>query len=280
MTDKAVQATIYVSIGLICFVLGIGVMQVGEKNGKLVVGNSSNGSCAVKIIKLQGNVYTYTYSSKDTQDNQDDPGAYVSAEKITRAIEEADADSTIKAIVLQVDSSGGSVVAGEEIANTLKRAKKPTIALIRSQGLSAAYWAASGAAYIIASPNSEVGSIGITASYTDNSGYNNKEGYVFHSISTGKYKDMLSPNKNLTKDEEAVVRAEIDEMLQSFIQIVSENRHLSESDVSEEVRQAKVFTGRTAIKFGLVDELGDKLSVRQYLSKKLGLPIESLSYCQ
>jgi protease-4 len=195
-----------------------------------------------------------------------------------REIEDADASSSVSAIVLQVDSLGGSPVAAEEIANALRRAEKPTVALIRGEGLSAAYWSSTGADAIFAAENAEVGSIGVTSSYLDRTKYDEKNGYTFHSISTGEYKDMLNSSKQLTKEEEALVRDEIGVMLENFVRTVSVNRNLSTTSVSDLATGAP-FIASFAKDNGLIDAVGDKESVRGYLAELLKRPRKEIVYC-
>ncbi len=119
----------------------------------------------------------------------------VGSSDIVWAIEDADYLENIKAIILEVDSLGGYPVAGEEISNALIRAKIPTVTLIRGYGVSAAYWASTGADVIFASALSDIGSIGVTASYLDNVRQNQIDGLNYNELNTGKYKDTLSPDK-------------------------------------------------------------------------------------
>jgi signal peptide peptidase SppA len=162
--------------------------------------DESDDSCNVQGIELRGDLVTYIPVSSIKEDGSQlyDETA---SDYILAMIEGAESDEEIKAIILEFDSYGGSPVAAEEVANALKRAKKPTVAFVRSAATSAAYWAASGADIIFASSLSDVGSIGVTMSYLDNTQKNNKEGLTFNSLSTGKFKDYGSPDKPLSEEE-------------------------------------------------------------------------------
>ena len=89
------------------------------------------------------------------------------SEKIVKFIEDADEDSMVKAIVLDINSPGGSAVASDEIAAAIKKAGKPTVALVREVGASGGYWVASSADHVIANRMSVVGSIGVISSYIE-----------------------------------------------------------------------------------------------------------------
>ena len=272
MNEGTTQNLIYVAVALISLVVGISLANIpkesvgGEASSLFSTVDTGAPSCNVAVIRLQGGLSTYYENYYDASDpNAYNPGTMVDSEQLVADIEDASASSSIDAIVLQIDSTGGSPVGAEEVANALKRADKPTVALIRGEGLSAAYWSATGANMIFAAENSEVGSIGVTSSYVDQSKHNSKDGYTFHSISTGVYKDMLNSNKDLTKNEEQLVRDEIQVILGNFIRTVSDNRHVSSSTIAELATGAP-FTAPFAIAHGLIDRIGDKESVRSYLS--------------
>lgn len=281
MSDRVIQLTIYTTIAIISFVVGFIAMQFTSTKSPVFPSSSSSSSCNVALIKAQGGIYSYTYNTSADQSSTDSSSdGVVDAESVVQQIEDADANQEIRAIVLQIDSSGGTIVAGEEIANALKRAKKPTVSLIRGQGLSAAYWAATGADTIFASVNSEVGNIGVTTSYADNAEYNKSQGFTFHSLSSGKYKDLQNSNKPLTKDEETVVIREINELMNNFVTSVSENRHIPLSDITPDMRNAMIFTGSNALTQHLIDNIGDKVSVKDFLAQKLELDSANVTYCQ
>ena len=183
-------------------------------------------------------------------------------------IRKADADRKVKAIVFTIDSNGGDVNTAEEITRAIKEVKKPTVALIRSMGVSSAYWIASATGRIFAMPTSGTIDIGVTNSYLDNTQKNKTDGLTFHQISFGKYKDMQNPDKILTPDEEKLAMAQTTEVAQVFIKEVSENRHLPIEKV-QAVADGSVILGQDAIKLGLIDELGSFSDVDRYLSKIL-----------
>ncbi len=224
-------------------------------------------SCNVSNIKLQGDLYTYT-----TGENLDE----IASQDIVSAIENADLDSNIKAIILEIDSVGGTPVAAEEVANALKRASKPTVALIREYGTSAAYLAATGADIIFASAMSDVGSIGITMSYLDYSKQNQQEGIIFNELSSGKFKDAGSPDKPLTEEERELFMKEIKILNDNFIKIVAENRNLDTEEVKK-LADGSSILGEEAIEKGLIDEIGGLNSVKTYLGDRLGEKIEICS---
>jgi protease IV len=225
-------------------------------------------NCNVLLITLHGDLYTYIPEGGEGGflGSGDDA---VSSDKITHQLEEAEKDGGIRAIILEIDSAGGYPVAGEEVANAFKQAKKPTVALVRQGGLSAAYWAATGANRIFASKNSDVGSIGVTMSYLDNVAKNEKEGNGFISLSAGKYKDMGNPDKSLTAEEKALFRRDLEITHENFMQAISENRNIPLQEVRA-IADGSSVMGERAKSLKLIDEIGGLPEVKTYLSEKIG----------
>jgi len=221
-------------------------------------GNSKD--CNVKIIPLTGGLATY-YDPANS--------GYVYSDEIVSQIEDANKNEGIKAIVLEIDSYGGSPVAGEEVLNALKNSGKETVALIRQAGLSAAYMAAIGANTIFASKFSDVGSIGVTGSYVDNANKNKTEGITFNQLSSGKYKDTMDPDKPLTEEEKALIMRDIELAHESFVNLVAKHRKLSVGKVGQ-MADGSSMLGEMALKNGLIDKIGGMNEVKEYLKIKLG----------
>lgn len=224
-------------------------------------------NCSVVGINLHGTLLTYI-PPKNENDSFTDIDLSAS-EEISYLIRQANEDEEIKAILLEVDSPGGYSVAGEEIANALKRSKKPTVAVIRQSGLSAAYWAVSGAEYIFASKNSDVGSIGVTSSYLDNVAKNKKEGNDYVQLSAGKYKDAGNPDKPLTEEEKQLFIRDINIVHRNFIAGVSSNRSIALAEV-QKIADGSSVLGEQAMALKLIDEIGGMPEAEAYLEEKIG----------
>ncbi len=239
-----------------------------SSNSEPDVNESYDTECNVAGINLHGQLVTYI-PEKDSEDYVDT----VPADYVSYYIKKAEKNSDIKAIVLEIDSPGGSPVAGEEIAHLLKTSKKPTIALIRQAGLSASYWAASGANTIFASRNSDVGSIGVTYSYLDNVEKNQKEGLNYNLLYSGKYKEMASRDKVLTEEERNLIMRDLKIIHNNFIADVAKNRKLTVGKVTI-IADGSSVLGEQAKNLGLVDQIGDLVDVEAYLEKTLGDKVE------
>ncbi len=229
-------------------------------------------SCNVSNIKLQGDLYSYI-----PNEYRDENGMIifdlVSSEDIVNAIEEAENDDSIKAIVLEIDSFGGGPVAGEEVANALKRATKPTVALIRGYGLSAAYWSATGSDIIFASQNSDIGSIGVTMSYLDYAKENEEAGLTYNQLSAGKFKDIGNYDKPLTPEEKELLMRDVNILHENFIKAVVDNRNL-EIEKVRQLADGSDMLGQMALENGLIDKIGGIYEVKEYLKEKIGEEIE------
>jgi len=229
-------------------------------------------SCNVLGIELHGELTTYIPPT-DTDEEGFALIDSTASENIVYAINDAENDESIKAIIIEVDSYGGYPVAGEEVAIALKKANKPTIALIREGGASAAYMAASGADKIFASKNSDVGSIGVTMSYLDNTQQNFKEGLSYISLSSGKYKDTGNPNKSLSQEEKNLLMRDVNILHENFIKMVAENRNLDIEKV-EKLADGSTMLGEMALQNGLIDQIGGMFEVKDYLKEKIGEDVE------
>ena len=221
-------------------------------------------NCNVTGINLHGELVTYipNHADSDTSFNYDT----TSSEDVVGAITNANDNPNIKAIVIEVDSGGGSPTGGSEIAEAVKNSKKPVVAFIRETGASASYWAISSASQIFANVNSNVGSIGVTSSYLSNVKKDQKEGYTYEQVSVGKYKDSGSPDKLLTQEEKNLIMRDDLIVYQNFIQDVANYRNIP----IEKVRQygdGSTVLGAKAKELGLIDAIGGLPEVEQYLEK-------------
>lgn len=229
-------------------------------------------NCNVSGIELHGSIDTYTSYDSSDPDTTEVIDATASQD-VVGAINQAENDEKIKAIILEIDSYGGYPVAAEEIAQAMKRATKPSVAMIRKAGISAAYWSATGANIIFASANSDVGGIGVTNSYLDNSKKNTKDGLTFNSLSTGTFKDMQNPDKSLTESERKLIMRDAYIINDNFIKTVATNRNLDINKVKA-MTDGSSMLGEAALQNGLIDKIGGIAEVKDYLKDKIGEDVE------
>lgn len=230
--------------------------------------------CNTRGIELYGDVVTYI-SPGDKDKNGNTRYYETGSIDIMSAIDEAEVDDKIKAIIMVVDSYGGVPVAAEEISEALKRTSKPTVALVRGAATSAAYWSSTGANIIFASALSDIGGIGVTTSYIDRSKKNTQEGFTYNSLSVGKFKDYLDKDKPLTAEERALVMRDLNIVHENFIKAVATNRNLDINKVRA-LSDGSSMPGQMAIENGLIDRIGGMAEVREYLGEIIG---EEVNVC-
>lgn len=235
-------------------------------------GYFAGGECNALVLPLNGYLTTYLPMTPDGVVGEEWADATAS-EDIVFNLEQMATDPAVGGVVLYIDSPGGDPVAGEEVANALKRFGKPSVAVIRGLGASAAYWAASGADQVYASRLSDVGGIGVTASYLDESQKVRDEGYRYTELSTGKFKDTGDPNRPLTAEERAIILADLGKVHEVFVQVVAANRGLATTAVAA-LANGLTYVGDDALAKGLIDGIGDLSTAREYLSEQMGEPAE------
>ena len=193
--------------------------------------------------------------------------SYVSASDVVSRLKSLNKDDSVRAVILEINSPGGSPVGSERIVSAVKKMNKTVVAVIEDIGTSGAYWVASAADRVFASRLSIVGSVGVISSYLEFSGLLQRYNITYQRLVAGKYKDMGSPFKPLTPDERSILEGVLEDMHQVFLSDVVSNRNLSE-DVVSIVREGRFFDGEAALKIGLVDETGDIDSAFSYLKDR------------
>jgi len=215
---------------------------------------------SVGVIRIDG-VIAGTGSGVD---------GYMTPESFKDMLDQAEEDDSVKAIVLRIDSPGGTVAASEEIAAYVKACKKQIVVSVGDVGASGAYMVASQADEIWAMPGSAVGSIGVIAEIPNVSGLLDKVGVEFQVITAGKYKDAGSPYRPLTEEEQALIQGEVDDAYDQFVGIVAEGRKMSVSEV-ETLATGWAWNGDRAKEIGLVDKIGTYQDALDSAAKRGGI---------
>jgi protease IV len=272
-TSFLIRTTI-ISIAIIIFFFIFGLLAyLGEESKKkddknLPVESMTfidDTSCNVAVIPIFGEINS-TISATTTSD--------IETRKI---IDTAAKAENIKAILLDIDSSGGYMYAADNILNALDNATQtPKIAQIHSGGLSAAYFIALGAEKIFAQKTSDVGSIGVTQSYTSSFKKGEKDGEEFVDISTGPYKTLGEPNRKITDKEIKFLKDKLQKSEDLFIDEIAKRRNLSTTTVAE-LATGEVWSGIEALELKLIDFIGYNTEVEAYLRQYTGL--DEVKYC-
>ncbi len=191
-------------------------------------------------------------------------GTVTTSDSVVAFLDEADTNPAIKAVLLDINSPGGSGVAADEIGQRIKQMDKPVVAVIREMGASAAYWIASASDYVFANRMSLTASIGVTGSYLDFSGLIDEYNVTYQRYVSGEMKDMISPFKEDSLKEQILFQEIIDQSYMFFIEEVAQNRNMTTEEV-EKVGDGRILLGKQAYELGLVDELGTKQDALHYI---------------
>jgi protease-4 len=201
-------------------------------------------------------------------------GVILSPQPVVSELKKFGDDSSIKAIILHVNSPGGGVAASEEIYREVKRLraekKKKIVVSIETVGASGAYYVAAASDKIFADQGSIVGSIGVIAewmNYGDLLKWAKLKNVV---IKTGEFKDTGNPARDLTPNEQAYMQALIDNMFGQFVKAVADGRGMKFDDVKS-IANGKVWTGQQALDMKLIDNVGDFETAVADTAKSVGI---------
>jgi protease-4 len=182
------------------------------------------------------------------------------SQQIARRIKSAAEKKEVKAILLDINSPGGSVGAVQEIYSAILRAKagtkKPFVARFGDVSASGGYYVAAACDYIVAEPGTITGSIGVIFSVSSFAGLMNKIGMRSEVVKSGKFKDIGSPTRDMTMEERKLLQSLIDDSYEQFVAAVSAGRKMPVEAVKE-LADGRIYTGRQALNVKLVDRLGD-----------------------
>ena len=201
----------------------------------------------VAVIYAEGNVV-------DGNGNED-----VAGDRFAKVIADVREDDDVKAVVLRVNSPGGSVLASEKIKAEIKLIQEKGIPVIASYGdyaASGGYWISAGCDHIISNATTLTGSIGVFSMIPDISGtLKNKLHVNLTPVNSNKHADMLGMTRPLTADEVDYMQASVERIYTKFTELVAEGREMTVADV-DAIAQGRVWAGSDALKIGLVDEIG------------------------
>ncbi len=181
----------------------------------------------------------------------------INSEKLSRTIRQARRDSSIKAIVMRVNSPGGSGLGSEIIWREVVEAKsvKPFIVSMGDLAASGGYYIAAGADSIVAQPNTLTGSIGVFGMIPNIDKAKKKIGLNTDIVKTNKYADMPNINRSFTKDEKALMQNYINNFYEFFLMRCAEGRNTTTEEI-DKVAEGRVWSGENALELNLVDKLG------------------------
>jgi protease IV len=213
---------------------------------------------------------------KMVADGSSDGEGVACSSDVVKNLRKATDDRNVKAIVLRVNTPGGTPVAAEEIIYQMNktRATKPIVVSMGDMATSAGYFVSSNADRIVANPDTFTGSIGVIWVFKNKSKYYGDEGVNYYVAKSGNFKDLGSDWRGLSNDEKDYVQKIINESYTRFITSVAQGRNLS-VDYVRSIADGRIYTGSDAKDMGLVDELGglyDAVNIAANLSGIKGKP--------
>ena len=197
------------------------------------------------------------------------------AEQWARKIKQLSETKGVKAIVLDINSPGGSVGAVQELYSQIQRVRKekhiPVVALFGDVAASGGYYIAAACDKIVAHPGSLTGSIGVIFSVTNLQGLFQKIGFKMDPVKSGRHKDIGSPARPMTAEERELLQALIDDAYGQFVQAVATGRKLDVAAVKL-LADGRIFSGAQAFEAKLVDKLGDSIDAIELAGQLAGIP--------
>lgn len=191
----------------------------------------------------------------------------VSSAEIVKFLEEAERKRSIKAVLLEINSSGGTPFSCREIAEKIKSMSKPTAGWVKEYGTSGAYWIASSCDVIVADKLSRIGSVGVLSIRADISELLKKFGIDIETMASGIFKTLGVPYRKIAPQEREILKEEMDAIYKFFLQEVTENRKLAK-ETMEEISSGRIYLGTEAKSLGLIDHLGGRREALEVLRKR------------
>lgn len=278
MNDPKWFGRIFISLFLISIVVGIVLIiltAAGVSRNSTVIADKPSIFAAkqvlypgdtIAVLNLFSPIY---YSSDDGYFDLERSGSiyWVS---VLRSIED---NPNIKAVILRINSPGGTIAATQELYNEIFRLKESGKIVTVSMGdmaASGAYYIACAADYIMANPGTLTGSIGVIMANLDLSGLMKKFGVGYNVIKSGKNKDMFSSYRKLSPEEEKLLQGVVMDSYEQFFRAVQKGRKIKPADLRP-LADGRIFTGRQALKFKLIDGLGDFEDTIEKTAKLCGI---------
>jgi protease-4 len=237
--------------------------RVSASNAGLETGSEGN----IAVVYAEGQIVA------GDPDDMFGSSSMLGSETFDEAMEIARESDEIDAVVVRINSPGGSASASDAMWRAIKLTtqEKPVIVSMGGVAASGGYWLATAADSIVADPLTITGSIGVFGVFFDASGLlENKLGITFDGVETSPYADIFTGLTAFSDEERALLERFIDETYQTFLRKVSESRNLSVDEV-QEIAQGRVWTGSAAEDVGLVDALGGLETAIQMAAEQAGL---------
>lgn len=235
----------------VCSCVGTGMITIGALSGlaQQPLSPALTTGDAVAVISLDGAI------TSAPQDYFLTTG--ITPSRVRSLLAQAAANPSVKAVVVRVNSPGGSVVASDEIYRALQAFEKPIVVSMGETAASGGYYISCGGDHVMAHPDTLTGSIGVISQFLNIEELMDNIGVEAVVITTGPRKDIGSPFREMTEEEEELWRGILDDVYEGFVQVVAETRKLTPETVRE-LADGSIYTGQRALELGLVDSVGTR----------------------
>ncbi|MEG6617437.1 signal peptide peptidase SppA [Peptococcaceae bacterium 1198_IL3148] len=250
-------------------ILGVVVISLiaaalGQNNGAKTTGAAED---SIALIDISGMIVSGTSGGSFTGD------VMTGSQTVIEQLRQAKDDPNIKGVVLRINSPGGTPAGSLEIGNEIKRLRqsgKKVVAYMAETAASGAYWISCETDRIVANPTTMTGSIGVIMQTVDLQGLYDKVGVEQKVFKSGPHKDMGSEARDITPEEAAIFQGLIDDSYEQFLEVVANGRNM-EMEKVRALADGRVYSGRQALKVGLVDQVGDLQQAIETTAKMVGI---------
>jgi protease IV len=231
----------------------------------------SDGTCNVAVFPIEGVIMPFH--------GLENYELVTIPKEVENFMDKVEDDEMIKAVLVEINSPGGTPVASERIANRLYNSSLPIVALSGDMAASGGYMIAAATDHIVASPMSDIGSIGVNMSFVEESKRNEEEGLTYVQLVTGKYKDIGDPNRPVTAEEREILLADLQVIHDEFVNMVAEYRNMPTSTVTS-LADGLSMPGRKALEVGLVDSLGGREEAKRVMAQIIDKDVADIHFCE
>jgi protease-4 len=243
-----------------CF---IGGLALGGFSNAFTGGSMASGADSISLIRMEGVI-------SGSQSSGLLGGTSITPESIIEQLISAEKNPGVKAIIIRVNSGGGSAAASQEIFEELKKIKKPVVVSVGDICASGAYYISCAADKIVANRSSSIGSIGVIMQITNLEELYKKLGITYTTIKAGKYKDAGSPDRPLTDEEQGLLQEQTFKVYDQFINDVAQSRNIPVEKVKE-IATGWVYLGTEALDLGLIDKIGTYKDAERLAAELAGI---------
>ncbi len=262
-TDVVVKAVV-VTLTFVAVIVAVSSLYESESE-------IGDGSCNIAVLPIEGTILPYHGIGNFEM--------IITPEVVESFFDTVENQGGIDGVMLEINSPGGTPVASERISQRLRSTSLPVVGLVGDIAASGGYMIAAASDYIIASPMSTVGSIGVTMSYLEESEKNKEEGITYVQLTSGKFKDAGSPNRPITDEERMLFMDDLELVHDIFVDMVADYRNLDRGEV-DALADGSTMPGVRAIDNGLVDELGSREDARKFFANLLEKDIKDINFCE